>query len=270
MRWQKTILNLATLSFTLCLGMAIFSKLPMRVQAQTRPILLPQNTGNSWEIAQAFQPPNRGAPSVTAGGASRGSSCRKDSDTKSLTALIPKDSFGLTLTNNPKFFFYIPETSAQAGEFVLKNDQDEDIYRKTFTIVGIPGIVSFNPLAEANIPPLQADKNYKWFFSLICDSNNRLEDIFVQGWLQITQPDATLTSQLKEAQDRDRLTVYAKNGIWYDAVTTIAELRRKDPNNTDLQNSWMELLKSVGLESVSSEPLIDCCKPANTTTATSP
>lgn len=267
MGWKKTFLHLATLSFTLSLGLVLIPRFPALVQAQPKQTPLAQRIPSSWEVAQAFQSPNRGAPSSTAGGASRGTQCKNDADTNlSLTPLMPANNFGLTVRANPKFFFYIPATSARTVEFVLKDEQDLDIYRQAFAITGTPGIVSFNPLEGANIPPLEKDKNYKWQLALRCNTADPINDSFVEGWLQRIEPSPTLAEQLKQAQqERDRLALYAKNGIWYEALTTIVELRLSDPNNPALAASWQELLKSVGLEKVAKEPLIDCCSAATTT-----
>lgn len=266
MGWKKNLLHLATLSFTLSLGFLLIPRLEARVQAQQKQLQLAQRIPGSWEVAQAFQPPNRGAPSSTAGGASRGSQCANDPDAKlSLTALMPANKFGLTVRSNPKFFFYIPATSARTVEFVLKDEQDLDIYRQTFAITGKAGIVSFSPFAELNIPPLEKDKNYKWQLALRCNIADPINDPFVEGWVQRIEPSSTLAEQLKQTQqERDRLALYAKNGIWYEAVTTILELPLSDPNYPALAASWQELLKSVGLEKIAKEPLINCCSAATT------
>ncbi|MBD2182840.1 DUF928 domain-containing protein [Planktothrix sp. FACHB-1355] len=263
---KKSVLHLATLSLAVSLGLAIIPRFPAKVQAQQRQTSA-QRIPGSWEISQAFQAPNRGAPTSTAGGASRGEQCQNDGDTSlRLTALMPTDKFGLTVTANPKIFFYIPTTSASTAEFVLKDDRDTDIYRQTFPITGTPGIVSLSPFQGANRPSLEKGKNYKWYLVLRCNSTDQINDPFVEGWMELTDPSPTLAQQLKEApQERDRLALYAKNGIWYEALSTIAELRRTDPNNSAVATSWEELLKSVGLEQIAKEPLVDCCKAATTT-----
>ncbi|MFB2918063.1 MULTISPECIES: DUF928 domain-containing protein [Aerosakkonema] len=271
MGWKKPLLNLATLSLTVSLGLAIIPRFPAKVQAQQKQTSVAQRIPGSWEISQAFQAPNRGAPSSTAGGASRRTQCgtEKYEDDGSFAVLMPTDSktnskFGLTATANPKFFFYIRFTSAPTAKFVLKDNQDNNIIEKTFAIAGTPGIVSFSPFEGENLSSLEKGKSYKWMLLLNC--NDQINSPIVQGFIELTDPSPTLTQQLKEAQgERDRLALYAKNGIWYEALSTIAELHRTDPNNPDVAAAWEELLKSVGLEELAKEPLVDCCKAVTTT-----
>jgi len=53
----------------------------------------------------------------------------------------------------------------------------------------------------------------------------------------------------------DRVIIYAKAGIWYDALSNLAELRRRNPNDPTVIRDWQELLKSVGMEKIAQEPL---------------
>ncbi len=53
------------------------------------------------------------------------------------------------------------------------------------------------------------------------------------------------------------MALYAINGIWYEALTAAAELRRTDPNDTN----WTALLQAVGLDNFAKEPMVECCKP---------
>lgn len=251
---RQSCLHLAAISCFLSLAV-VLTYFSIEVQAKERQI--------SREIAQIFRSPNRGVPPNAAGAASRssGSQCRKDANTKlSLISLMPDNNFGLTLSNNPTLLFYIPPTSARTAEFIIKDDEDRDIYRKTLALTGMPGIISVPAMEESNIPVLQIDRNYQWYFVIICNPNNRFDDISVQGWLQRMEASPVLTEEIKQAQGIDRVAVYAKNGIWYDAIATIAQLRYQYPNNTELAKSWQELLKSVGLEQVVNEPLINCCR----------
>ena len=50
--------------------------------------------------------------------------------------------------------------------------------------------------------------------------------------------------------------LYAQAGIWYEALATLAELRRSKPNDSVLISAWESLLQSVGLDTVAKEPII--------------
>jgi hypothetical protein len=77
-----------------------------------------------------------------------------------------------------------------------------------------------------------------------------------EGQIERVEPNPNLVAQLKTASPRDRAALYAEAGIWYDAVNSIAQLRRSSPNDTAIAADWAELLKSVGLDTISQKPLI--------------
>jgi len=57
-----------------------------------------------------------------------------------------------------------------------------------------------------------------------------------------TELDPNLTAEIARAQPLDQAAIYAENGIWYDALTILGNLRREDPDNLDVLNAWIELL----------------------------
>ena len=49
---------------------------------------------------------------------------------------------------------------------------------------------------------------------------------------------------------------FAEEGIWYDCVATLAKLRASQPNNQNLEEEWLELLESVGLNQINKAPIV--------------
>ncbi|PSB26085.1 DUF928 domain-containing protein, partial [Stenomitos frigidus] len=129
-----------------------------------------------------------------------------------------------------------------------------------FSITGTPGVASLSLPGNANIPPLVVGKDYHWSVSLICKTDDRSKDIRVDGWVQRVATNVDLTKQLATAKPTDRVRLYANNGIWFDTVTTLAEQRCANPKETALNSSWAELLKSVQLEAIADQPLIQQCQ----------
>lgn len=218
--------------------------------------------GSLWSAAQAqeYVPPDRGLPGRREGGGTRGNCLR--SDTR-LLALIPNSNYGTTLSEYPTFFWYVPHTTTQSAEFVLLDEDDNEVYKSTFQISENPGIISHTLPADGTIAPLEIGKDYHWYFSLICDTRDRSGDIFAEGWIQRVEPSPELADQLATSALSDRPTIYAQAGIWYDALSTLANLYQAEPTNSQLANHWLILLRSVGLEGIASQPLIDCCSPAD-------
>ena len=217
---------------------------PMRAQAQ--PLLLSQNVN--------FKPPQDvTAPSSRQGGTHRGSKLCPAG--LSITPLVPPTNIGLTLTESPTIFVYVPQTSAKI-EFTVLNDKEEEVvYEKTFKL-DKSGIVGVTIPAKGNNKSLEVGKRYVWSFSLVCDPEDRSGDLVVKGFVQRIEPLATLKSDLANADQMTRLNAYAENGIWYETLATLAQMRRQTPGDARLTAKWTQLLESQGLESVAAQPLV--------------
>ncbi|MDZ4877323.1 MAG: hypothetical protein CLLPBCKN_006758 [Chroococcidiopsis cubana SAG 39.79] len=174
-----------------------------------------------------------------------------------LTALIPENNLGKTVAEHPSFLFYTPYSSqqAQSGEFVLQSEQGEDIYRTGITLPQTPGIVSLN--IPSTVAPLEINQSYRWYFKVYCESPQTSTPIFVEGWVQRVALTPTLKSQLLAGKAQD-YAIYAANGIWYDALAHLAQLRRTNGVNPQLERSWADLLntKGVGLELLRQQPIV--------------
>ncbi|HEY9636812.1 MAG TPA: DUF928 domain-containing protein [Coleofasciculaceae cyanobacterium] len=246
-------------ALTLCLVVNI----PAQVQAQLRPSFLmsklPDQLPDRWDLGfRAPRGPGGPAPDNTASGGTRnpdsGYGCKGAKGIP--VSLVPAPSLtGTTIADYPSFFWYMPPTSAPAAEFLLLDAQGEDIYRAQYTLAkstqdanSTPSIMSFSLPAYANISPLSVGEKYHWTLALICDPLDRSGDIATEGWIQRVQPDATLASRIQQATPQERIALYANARLWYETLTTLDELRRDRPDNTDLAQAWNKLLKSAGLE----------------------
>ncbi len=248
-----------TLAFSLAL--VNFTTCSTRIQAQpTKPVV------STVRLVPPPPPPplaDRGAPfGRQRGGASRGQ-CPNVG--KPLTALVPatkamtaeESVWGLTDAEYPTFWFYVPYslTPKLPVEFVLQDDDGNYVYKGSLTASQKQaGIVKLRLPSTAG--PLEVGKMYKWYFLVDCDPD---APPLVEGWVERRAMNPTLMSQLKNATPRQRVTLYAANGFWHDALTTLAELRSANPGDTTLSRDWVSLLHSVGLDAIAPEPIIECC-----------
>ncbi len=212
------------------------------------PLLIAQNRRRV-----RFVGPSVGNPGQRTGAGSRGD-CEQPK--KPLTALVPETNIGLTVSERPTFLFYNPYASKPelSVEFVLRDEQKKDVYQTTLPVPG-KGIVSVS-LPET-VSPLENGKTYQWVFTVICNPGDRMKDDFVKGAVrrEALQPD--VESQLAGATtERDRVSIYAENGLWYDAVTLLAELRRRSPEDPTFAEDWADLLGDVGLADMATEPFV--------------
>jgi hypothetical protein len=176
-----------------------------------------------------------------------------------LTALVPESLIGRTVSEYPVFFFYLPKSDfdeAQA-EFTLIDEKDNFIYETTLKVKNSPGVMSVSIPANKNVSPLEAGKNYRWSIVLICDPENRFTDAVARGIVRRVELSADILRQLDAADPRQKTVIYAENGIWQDALGTLAAARRANPNNTDLAADWESLLDSVTLGEIAKEPIVE-------------
>lgn len=222
-----------------------------------------------------FEPPKgQSRPHRTIGGGKRyDGKCPQDrlrshpeADTQasqpSLLPILPTNDpklrgLGLTTSAHPTILVYIPETSAQAVEFVLvgRNAQrrEEGLYHTTVKLTQTPAIVPFS--VPGTIPGLEVGKDYEWRVALICQAGDPA-DAYAEGIIRRVPMDTALVRRLQQAQPVDQVTLYAESGIWYEAVSHLATLRQTQPTNPDLTTAWVDLLRSAGLGAVSKTPVI--------------
>ncbi|NEQ16841.1 MAG: DUF928 domain-containing protein [Moorea sp. SIO3E2] len=169
---------------------------------------------------------------------------------------MPTNNLVKTVAANPTLFWYVPKTTATVAEFVLIDDQDQEVYLTTLTLDNRKdGIVQ---LSIPKTVPLTMGKEYKWFFVLVCDPQERSRDHWVQGILQRTELSPQLALNLDQEQNTlEQAKLYADALIWQETVTTVAQLRDSQPQ------AWVDLIKSVGLEAIANKPFVNCCTASN-------
>lgn len=211
---------------------------------------------NTSLIFNAPSPPDDiGEPGSRIGGGRR-NPCKVNE--KQLKALVPvykiQESelvLGFTNTAHPTFWFYVPYADCP-GEFVLKDEQNNDIYQTTLSEFEVrPGVIGIR--LPSSVPPLEFGKRYRWYFSVF--NSQKQDEVLdsVDGWVQRKSLNLTVQSHLETATLSQRVALFADQGMWYDALTSASELRGTDANS----NEWNILLQAVGLDDVASEPMIN-------------
>lgn len=237
--------------------------LPTQARAESEQAIGTQNPFTNKNVRVKFDPPGPGKPKETAGGASRGNSCAQEhvGTVRELSALggcvtplMPVNQEGLTVTERPTFLVYVPETSAKQVFFRLVDESKTYQYQKKIALPGKGGIVSFKLPEDA--PALEVGKNYQWTFILIGEQGLRPDSPGVQGEIRRVELNPTLNSQLQQVSPIERAALYGKEGIWYETVGTLAELRRSQPLDAALADNWKQLLSSVGLEAIAAQPIV--------------
>lgn len=256
MNWQISLI-VTGLGLQL-LGMILqptFARSPISNSPQIASELTKQNA--------KFRPPEGIGKPPTSGAGTRSGSCSQDASIPDppLTVLIPRvDStegdFGLTVSEYPDFFVYVPVTEARTVTFVVRDENWNDIYRRQIPISGEAGIVkvSLPKTGEA----LAVNRNYRWDFAVLCSPENdrgTSNEIAVAGWIRRIALDATVAAQLREATRGEIPSIYAENGIWHEALSSLTALIQENPGNADLLQQWKTLLESAGLAEITRLPV---------------
>lgn len=205
-----------------------------------------------------FKMPDMGAPGNRDGGSTRGNTCSVDH--KPMIALLPPTKIGLTTSDRPDIFVYVPTNSGRMAEFLLMNeDNTEILYETSFPITGEAGIYKVTVATNNKSTLLQSGKNYHWYFSVVCTPNERSADLLVNGWIKRVDLATKFTSELKHTAPRDRPSLYANASLWYETVSSLAALRCTHPTDTAIKTDWETFLRSVGLEGIAQAPLKQNC-----------
>jgi Domain of Unknown Function (DUF928) len=211
-----------------------------------------QQLGVAWNN---FQPPEQGVPGRREGGGTRGLECTA---TNALTALIPQSTMGQTISAKPIFFYYVPVALDKTVQFELADETDKTVYKKSFRMVtSRAGIVSVSLGSDGNSPALEVGKNYQWYFTIKCNPKKYRDEVLVSGWINRTAVASTVKTELDRSPDsRAKLSIFAKQGLWYEYLATLAQLRVESPSDASLALKWSEALSSVELGKIAQEPLV--------------
>ena len=204
-----------------------------------------------------FTPPAGGAPRETKGGAARGDAlCVRsvEGTPQKLVLLAPAISDRvLTTLERPTFLIYVPPTSAEKALFSLKNAKGQTHYRTTLSVPQQGGVMRITLPSEA--APLAVNQSYEWGFALLCAGKLRPDSPSVSSTVQRIQLSPEVVAKLSAQSPLQQAGIYGANGVWYDMIATIASLKKEQPQNQTLKETWNQLLSSAGLDAIVSAPV---------------
>ena len=221
--------------------------------------LLPHQSAQSYpeEFQLSLNFPGRpayyGAPSRTMGGGVRGDGCVAK-DAPQVSALIPTNNVWTTISEQPKFLWYVPETNAKTAEFVILDKNDTEIYTKTLDLSSANSGTIIQETLPGNVSLITGEV-YTWQFSLVCNERRRSGDIFIEGWVEQVdfqdreaELDALKTNLEKAGQDSlKQAQAYLDAEIYTESISLLAQMR------CEYQQEWQDLLNWMGFE----EPLVN-------------
>jgi Domain of Unknown Function (DUF928) len=199
-----------------------------------------------------FAPPtNNATPQQSTGGASRTNlhgEYMGAGQVASMIALTPRSFYGTTLSERPTFMAYVPASNAHEIMFSLKDANDDMYYQMRVPVSGKAGIVAIQLPVDA--PALTVGKNYHWYLAVLIDNSMSPSTPFVDAWVQRVEATPQLQQALVQGNDLQDAEALATQGVWYDSVALLAQLRSSNPTSEAVANNWTELLNSVNLAEI--------------------
>ncbi len=199
------------------------------------------------EIAAAmpvFVPPNRGAPPMRLGGATR--SARIDPKLPRMEALVPEEP-GWTLEAQPVLYWYIEGPTDVPIEFGLQRvDPVKEIVKKRLPRPAQPGVQRIS-LSDYGVK-LEPGAIYFWFVKLVPDPNDHEQDKIVGGGIRrVSAPDGLSAALAKPQASRPH--ELARAGIWYDAIDEYSSAIDESQRDAgELQKQRAALLEQVDIQ----------------------
>ncbi len=211
-------------------------------------------------------PPSIGSPGKRRGGGASRGMC--PGIKQPLTALVPVTAkpnaspapaqnyvWGYTLAERPTFWFYMPYTRAMeaSAEFVLQDKAKHSLPPISVPLPEQAGIIAVR-LPET--VRLTADEPYAWFLTVFyCNLQKTAPPVTVRGTIY-RKLEPKLPAPMADQAWAEQTNFYATQGIWYDALTTLGDRRRQNPQDPDLKGWWEKLLQDADLGDLAQEPIV--------------
>lgn len=156
----------------------------------------------------------------------------------------------VTTAEHPTFWFYVPYTLSTdlTAEFVLQDQAGTELYK--LTSIDLPDVEQTPGIIGVSLPDtvsLEIGKSYEWYFKVNCGSEI---PIYTNGGVERISPDESLSQQLANASPQEQARLYQENGVWYDAITVLGNLRRSHPGDVAVEAEWNRLLQTLGIADI--------------------
>ena len=167
-------------------------------------------------------PPDR----ILVGGTTRGCS----GGDMPLTVLASRNYMGRTISGHPTLAWFVPPDSvAKPIEVIiyewLPGGKSKEVSKTP--LQSTPGVMNLSPFSQ-NEPGLQPGKEYSWQVVLRCDPDSRSADLVSRASFQVVRmPTTMLQTKLNKAINSvEKTKIYAKEGLWYDALGEALKLAK--------------------------------------------
>lgn len=202
-----------------------------------------------YQIAMAGTPTYAAPFDAPAGfGAGRFSGVLRSASTDlpTVIALVPTH-VARTVDEAPTFYWFLSEATARPiSVTVLDPAERTNILTAKIDGPQPAGVAGFS-LADHGVK-LVPGRIYQWFASVMAGDEPGPEDAIVGGLVQRVPMTSRLEKELRQARAGEAADVYARNGLWYDALAAVSTRLQTEPGNADLRRQRATLLEQVGID----------------------
>lgn len=168
-------------------------------------------------------------------------------------ALMPKNNVGTTLSTHPTFWFSLPAVNPNRTlEFGLFDQNGELVHQELLHAPAEAGLTQLSLPDTAS--PLIAERDYRWYLSVVCNQESRAEDLVVTGWVRRVEAERELLTQLELSTPQEQLSLYENADLWYEKVAVLSDMLRQNPSAPELVRQWSALMQTVDLPQLVSAP----------------
>ena len=162
----------------------------------------------------------------------------------SVEARAPADHVGLSLSSSPRLWWRISRAVELSVEVTIVDDRNiEPVLRVSMTGPHDVGLHSFDLAAYG--ATLEAGVDYRWFVSLIVDSDRPSRNPVATGAIQVIAESDWRREAATQIIPSERGHTMAQLGIWYDAYDFFASLSQAHPEATSLARYRDRLVELV-------------------------
>ncbi len=241
---------------------SVFTNLPANAESNSPSVPL---VDKNFLVSQArgsrirFVPPADKSTLRSQGSGSRG--CEDSLQENLVTLLIPsKDYIGQTVSGHPTFFWHLSQPVSVPMKFTLREPGvAKPLYVKQ---VDSPKVGTIQIELPKDLPELVSGRKYGWSVTLECNPRRPSANPYFYSWIErvpatpvLEQQLAAATSQTSSPPEtlRKRALIYAQAGLWYNSLADISTAVTANPNNSSLQEDFLDLLAQVGLTEVAKQ-----------------
>lgn len=198
-----------------------------------------------------YTPPVDGKPDVTVGGGTRGYESVEDSEF--LSVLATQNHTGHTISSQPTLYWAILKDLQNPIMISLSNLDAAMQNGEPLLDVQIAnpkaGIYHVD-LAQHNVS-LQAGVEYAWGIEALVDEHFPSRNPSSMATLKCVKPELSVSEALAKTDELEHPSIYAKAGLWYDAIDSLSRLMEKYPDKSAvLRQHRNVLLQQIGLQRI--------------------